>query len=109
MIYDPGEVTQTIRNQIVVLGDGTLVDAFSLIYNFKNAHKVRGMNVATLTSTDQGDTWSAKANIVPPLHSLRVPKVRPGDITPAVAADPRGNSTTFSLVWQDATPSGLSY
>src|SRR5207247_2638424 len=26
MIYDPGEVNQTIGNQIVVLGDGTLVD-----------------------------------------------------------------------------------
>ena len=103
MLYDPGEVNQTIGNQIVVLGDGTLVDGFNLIYNFKNAHKVRGSHVATLTSTDHGDTWSRKPTIVAPLQSVGVPNVRSGDINPEIAADPRPGSTTFYFVWQDAS------
>lgn len=45
-IFDPGEVNQTIGNQIVVLPNGHLVDVFNLIFNRKNAHKVRGFNVA---------------------------------------------------------------
>jgi hypothetical protein len=36
MIYDPGQVNQTIGNQIVVLPNGDLVNVFDLIYNFKN-------------------------------------------------------------------------
>lgn len=58
MIYDPGQINQTIGNQIVVLPDGTLVNAFNLIYNFKNTNKVRGNNVAVMRSTDKGAHWS---------------------------------------------------
>ena len=108
MIYDPGRINQTIGNQIVVLGDGTLVDGFNLIYNVRNRSQ-RGNNVATLTSTDQGDHWSSKATLVSPLRSIGVPNVRSGDSIPEIAADPRANSTTFYLVWQDAAPSGGAY
>ena len=41
-----------------VEADGTLVDAFMLIFNFKNAHGIRGESVAVLRSTDKGVTWS---------------------------------------------------
>ncbi|MGH2766790.1 MAG: hypothetical protein ACRDKA_12905, partial [Actinomycetota bacterium] len=36
-LYDPGSINQTIGNQIVVLPNGTLVDVFNEILNFKNS------------------------------------------------------------------------
>lgn len=106
-IYDPGEVNQTIGNQIVVLRDGTLVDTFNLIYNFKNAHKVRGSNVAFITSSDKGASWSSKATIIAKIGSVGVTDptdghpVRTGDIIPEVSADP-SSAAAFYVVWQDA-------
>jgi hypothetical protein len=93
-IYDPGEINQTIGNQIVVQPDGTLVDVFNLIYNFKNAHKVRGFNVAILLSEDKGATWSKKPIIIDKLRTLGVTSpddghaVRTGDIIPEIASIP---------------------
>lgn len=116
-IYDPGEVNQTIGNQIVVMSNGTLVDGFNLIYNFKNAHKVRGYNVALLRSTDKGATWSSKAIIVDKLNAPQVVNpdntgelVRTGDIIPEIAADPRSGDDGKKLyfVWQDTRFNGFS-
>jgi hypothetical protein len=109
MIYDPGQVNQTIANQIVVLPDGTLVNVFDLIYNFKNTNKVRGHNVAVMRSTDKGGTWS-KPTIVSKLEQVQVTDpdtgqlVRTGDIIPDVAVDRQ--SGALYLVWQDARFSG---
>ncbi len=109
MIYDPGEVNQTIGNQIVVLPNGTLVDVFDLIYNFKNAQGVRGYNVALIRSTDKGATWSG-ATIVNKLQTVGVvdpdtgAPLRTGDIIPEVAVDRK--SGALYLVWQDARFSG---
>ena len=58
MIYDPGEVNQTIANQIAIAPDGTLVDVFLQINNFKNAHGSRGFSVSVMKSSDLGQTWS---------------------------------------------------
>lgn len=116
-IYDPGEVNQTIGNQIVVMSDGTLVDGFNLIYNFKNAHKVRGYNVALLRSTDKGATWPSKAIIVDKLNGSQVVNpddtselVRTGDIIPELMADPRSGDDGKKLyfVWQDTRFNGFS-
>jgi hypothetical protein len=107
MIYDPGAVNQTIGNQIVVLRDGTLVDAFDLIFNASNSHKTRGYNVAFLTSGDKGATWSSKPEIVSNFRPGVIDDptdghaVRTGDIIPEVAADPTSDAA-FYLVWQDA-------
>src|SRR5262245_32102660 len=92
-IFDPGEVNQTIGNQIVVLPNGDLIDVFNLIFNHKNAHKVRGFNVALQRSTDMGATWSGpifvdklltKALFDPAQYGVRDPEtgdlVRTGDI-----------------------------
>lgn len=109
IIYDPGQINQTIGNQIVVTGDGTLVDGFALIYNFKNAQKARGYNTAVLRSRDRGATWSG-AKIVSPFVPGRVhdpttgANVRTGDIIPEIAADPRAGSQTVYMVWQAVTP-----
>ncbi len=109
MIYDPGEVNQTIGNQIVVLPNGRLVDVFNLIYNFKNSKGVRGYNVALIRSTDKGATWSG-ATVVDKLLTVGVvdpdtgAPLRTGDIIPEVAVDP--NSGALYLVWQDSRFSG---
>jgi hypothetical protein len=109
IIFDPGEINQTIGNQIVVLPDGTLIDVFNLIFNFKNAHKARGFNVALIRSTDSGVTWSAPI-IAAKLQFIAVTDpdtgdaVRTGDIIPEVAVDRQPGSPGFGnlyVVWQD--------
>ena len=95
---------QTIGNQIVVLGDGTLVNAFNLIDN--------GLPlVAIQRSEDRGVTWSDPIiidvlfgsaaqgqGVIDPSDGA---PVRTGDILPEVAADPRRGSEALHIVWQD--------
>jgi hypothetical protein len=95
---------QSIGNQIVVLGDGVLVNVFNLID--------RGTPfVAVQRSTDRGVTWSAPIivdlmfgsaalgqGVIDP--SDRHP-VRTGDILPEAAADPRRGTDDLYIVWQD--------
>lgn len=110
-IYDPGEVNQTIGNQIVVRPTGELVNGFNLIYNFKNAHKVRGYNVAILRSFDKGATWESSAKIIDKLRTVTVSSpddgapVRTGDIIPEIAVD-HSNGNLY-IVWQDARFNGF--
>ena len=109
-IYDPGTVNQTIGNQIVVLPNGDLVNVFNLIASFKNAHKIRGMNVAVLRSSDRGEHWSGPV-LIDKLLSVGVTDpesgepVRTGDIIPEIAVDP--NSGYLYVIWQDARFSGV--
>lgn len=109
MIFDPGEINQTIGNQIVVLPNGTLVNVFNLIYNFKTAKGVRGYNVAVIRSTDKGVTWS-KPTIISKLLTVGVrdpetgQAVRTGDIIPEIAVD-RANGALY-VAWQDSRFSG---
>jgi hypothetical protein len=110
MIYDPGEINQTIGNQIVVLPNGDLLDFFDLIYNFKNAKGVRGFNVAYIRSSDRGATWTRQARIVDKLFRVTVrdpdtgAPVRTADFNADVAVDPAGGN--LYLVWQDGRFSG---
>jgi hypothetical protein len=104
-IYDPGENNQTIANQIAVEPDGTLLDVFILINNFKNAHGTRGLNVAVMRSSDHGLTWSKPVivsklvdrTVVTPGDNL---PLRTGDIIPDIAID-RSSGDAY-VVWQDA-------
>jgi hypothetical protein len=104
-IYDPGEVNQTIANQIAVEPNGTLLDLFLQINNFSNAHKNRGFNVAVMRSTDHGATWS-KPVFVSKLVDRTVTTpgdnrpLRTGDIAPDIAID-RSSGAVY-VVWQDA-------
>jgi hypothetical protein len=109
IIYDPGQINQTIGNQIVVLPNGDLVDVFDLISNLKNAHGQRGLNVAVIRSTDKGATWS-KPTIVAKLNTVGVTDpdnghdVRTGDIIPDIAVDALNGA--LYAVWQDSSFSG---
>lgn len=115
-IYDPGRNNQTIGNQIAVLPraageDSTLVNAFNLIFNFKNKGKNRGLNVAVIRSEDSGETWTSKPIIVDKLLTATVSDpdtgapVRTGDIIPQVTVD--RSSGALYIVWQDARFTGF--
>ena len=118
IILDPGEVNQTIGSQILVAPDGTLVNGFNLIYNFKNRKtpdgrfQTRGYNVAIQTSSDQGQTWSG-ATVAAKIVAADVTTpdgedVRSADILPDFAVDRSGTATNGDLyaVWQDARFNG---
>jgi hypothetical protein len=110
LIFDPGQINQTIGNQIVQTRSATLVNGFNLIFNVKNAHQLRGMHVAVIRSSDRGATWTSSATLVDRLLSAGVTDpttgaaVRTGDILPEFAAHP-GNETVYA-VWQDARTTG---
>lgn len=110
-IYDPGANNQTIGNQIVVQPDGTLIDFFTEILNFKNNDQNgRGFNfnLALLRSNDKGETWKPRNK---PIRAARIFSsfgavtpdlgipVRDGSILFDVAVDP-GNGNLYA-VWQD--------
>jgi hypothetical protein len=106
---------QTIGNQIVVLGNGDLVNVFNLIDNELQF-------VAIQRSTNKGATWSAPIIVDLLFGSAALGQgvidpsdghpVRTGDILPEAAADPRRGSETLHIVWQDirfTLATGLPY
>lgn len=123
IIYDPGEINQTIGNQVIVLPNAdpgaapTLLDGFALIYNRKNAHKLRGYHVAVIRSEDRGGRWSPPTIIstfTPPavvdpdrLGGGSPFPVRTGNIIPEFAADPSAPGHAYA-VWQDSDAAGRS-
>jgi len=126
-IYDPGGNNQTIGNQIVVLPDGTLVNAFNEILNFKNSDGGAQFefNLALVRSSDKGVTWThGQAIRVAKMQTMAVFRssgvidpdtgagVRTGDLIPQVAAD-RGLASlghgNLYAVWQDARFSAFSH
>ncbi|MFP3900369.1 MAG: sialidase family protein [Acidimicrobiia bacterium] len=126
-LYDPGGINQTIGNQIVVLPDGTLVDVFNEILNFRNSDggPQFDFNLALKRSADKGTTWKPSgqpiraAKMLPrtlftpfPFVGVYDPDVsgnatldganaaRTADVIPEVAVDP--NNGNLYAVWQDA-------
>ena len=57
-IYDPGPITQTIGNQIVVLPNGVVINLFTQINQNTGA-----AFFAVIRSTDKGQTWSQPIKI----------------------------------------------
>ncbi|SRR6266542_1846086 len=111
-IFDPGQNSQTIGNQIVVLPSGDLVDAFALGTQRRPPVPRPGQpptfdffSAALITSSDKGATWS-KATVIDRMRTIGVTDpetghaVRTGDIIPDVAVD-RANGNLYA-VWQDA-------
>lgn len=115
VLYNPGGVNQTIGNQIVVLPDGTLIDFFNEILNFRNddGGAQFEFNLSLKRSPDKGETW------LPHGRPVRVAKlqgfgtVTPDDLIPVrdgavlfdVAVDP--SSGALYAVWQDARFTGF--
>lgn len=118
-IYDPGGNNQTIGNQIVVLPDGTLVNFFDEILNFRNdeGDAQFDLNLSLLRSPDKGDTWLPKGRPirVNDIQALSVVTpddgegVRDADILFDVAVDLSSGTTSGALyaVWQDSRFTGF--
>lgn len=105
-IYNPGTGDQTLGNQIVVLGDGTLLLFFTRIDNGSG-----GTYAATLyviRSGDRGLNWSTAVKIadalpVPTVDPDTNAPVRDGSLLAGVAAGP---ANRLAVVWEDARFSG---
>jgi hypothetical protein len=99
-IFTPGLNSQSIGNQITVLPGGKLVNVFTYI-NQGTPY------VAVITSTDKGATWSAPTLIsIAGSTGVTDPRdradIRTGDIIPDIAVDPRPNTNTLYVVWQES-------
>ena len=111
-IFDPGQLDQTIGNQIVVQPNGTLVDIFTE-FNNENAKKRRGGFIRVLRSTDKGTTWSGPFDVgrlgtIGNFDPETGDPVRTGDIIPDIAVDSSATPARGRLyaVWQDASLNG---
>ena len=101
-IYDPGPMSQTIGNEIVVLADGTVIDYFTQIDTA--AGGALSSFFAVVRSSDHGVTWSAPIEIATNLGiGTRNPTtgeaVRDGSGLGQIALGPGGE---LLAVWQDA-------
>ncbi|HEX8033603.1 MAG TPA: sialidase family protein [Ktedonobacterales bacterium] len=110
-IFDPGQNSQTIGNQIVVdRQKGTLYDFFELIQTTGSPKFTpRGLSVAVISSADGGNTWSGPTVIsaqqtvddfAPKTGAL----LRTGAGLPAVAID--ASTGQLYVVWEDARFTG---
>lgn len=114
-IYDPGANNQTIGNQIVVQPNGTVVDFFNEILNFKNSDGGTKFefNLALIRSNDKGGTWLPKGKAIRAAKMLGLGVVTPDDRQPVrdaavlfdVAVDPQNGN--LYAVWQDARFTGF--
>lgn len=118
VLYDPGANNQTRGNQIVVLPDGTLIDFFSEILNFRNddGGSQFDSNLSLKYSSDKGETWLPNGQ-----RAIRANKIQAiGTVTPDeeipvrdgatlllfdVAVDPENGN--LYAVWQDARFNGF--
>lgn len=116
VLYNPGGVNQTIGNQIVVLPDGTLVDFFNEILNFRNDDRDGqfDFNLALKRSPDRGETWLPHGRPVRFADIVDAPVVDPDTGDPHrtaevlfdVAVD--RSSGALYAVWQDRRFTGQS-
>jgi hypothetical protein len=108
-IFRPRENLFTIGNQIAVLPDGTLVDAFFLIRGSGVQPSLNQYREAVIVSTDKGETWSqpiiVDRHVVAPVRDPDTGQAhRTGDIIPDVAVDP--DTGAMYVVWQDGRFTG---
>jgi Neuraminidase (sialidase) len=110
VIVNTGQHRQTIGNQVVVdPRSGILYDFFDLL---TPPFGVSAANVAFVSSSDGGATWSAP-HVIASLQTAGVTdpntgqEIRTGDIIPEAAIDPA--TGRLYAVWQDSRWSGGSY
>lgn len=102
LIYDPGTLSQTIGNIMVVLPNGMLINAFTQLDPIARGNTQASLNI--IRSTNSGATWSAPVRIAEILSvGARAPDggafIRDAAIIPSLAAGPAGE---LYIVWQDA-------
>ncbi len=114
-IYDPGANNQTINNRVVVLPDGTVLNFFTEILNYRNSDGGAQFeaNLALLRSRDKGETW------IPRGQPQRIAKIySTGAATPDLLVPVRDASILFDVavdaasgalyaVWQDTRFDGI--
>jgi len=109
-IFDPGQNSQTIGNQIVVdPRTDVLYDFFELIQTTGSPDFIpRGLSIGVISSSDSGNTWSkptivstqqTAADFAPNTGAL----LRTGAGLPSVTVDASGN---LYVVWEDARFTG---
>lgn len=122
IIFDPGEIDQTIGNVISVtpsnptapgVRGGELLDGFNLLLKHGNPHAQDVSHVAVLRSFDQGVSWTGpivvdKINVAQVCFgfdcSTSATRVRTGDILPEFAVD--RTTGFYYATWQDARFTG---
>jgi hypothetical protein len=115
VLYDPGAISQTIGNQLLVLPDGTLVAFFDEILGARNSAGPGPFNLSLKRSFDKGVTWRPAG---PP---IRTNKLLPqGTVTPDLHRAIRDGALLFDVavapttghlhaVWQDSRFSGFQF
>jgi hypothetical protein len=115
VLYDPGAISQTIGNQLLVLPNGTLVAFFDEILGVRNSAGPGPFNLSLKLSFNKGVTWRPEG---PP---IRTNKLLPlGTVTPddhrairdgALLFDVAVDASTGTLyaVWQDSRFSGFRF
>ena len=115
VLYDPGAISQTIGNQVVVTPEGTLVAFFDEILGTRNSAGPGPFNLSLKRSFDKGVTFlpngpPIRTNkllpqgvVTPDLHRA----VRDGAILFDVAVD--AHSGNLYAVWQDSRFSGFRF
>jgi hypothetical protein len=115
-IFDPGQNSQTLGNQIVVdPRTGALYDFFLRFQTTGSPHFTpRGASLGVITSTDGGVSWS-KSTVISDVQAaddvdpntgaaLRTSATGGGGAIPSVAVDAR--SGRLYVVWEDARFTG---
>ena len=95
-IFDPGNKSGTISNQIAVLPDGTLLDGF---FQFL---KDGGTSFQVIRSTDKGVTWSKRSFQMAPVSPIGERDPEPIRCRPFISGDPlctlvRSDGVIFDL------------
>jgi hypothetical protein len=106
IIFDPGADTQTIGSVIVVLPNGDLVNAFTIITQASSL--TPSFYVAVMRSSDKGANWSRPLiidrDLTVGISTKTGEPVRTADFLPSIGVDP--NSGALYLAWQDSRFSG---
>src|SRR5260370_1952631 len=109
-IFDPGQNSQTIGNQIVVAPNGTLYDFFQVFQTTGSPNFTpRGSSVSFISSSDGGNTWSQPTVVSTEQTAADTDPntgaaIRTASGLPEVAID--ASTGQLYAVWEDARFTG---